>query len=200
MNARTLPQLRVVILAAGYSRRMGTPKALARVRGSSLLRRTALLAAPLVGSPLLVIVPPRAPRYRAELRGIRAALCVNSQRAEGLASSVRLGVRRARFAAAVLILPVDLAGLQQRELGLLIARWRARPRRVAARRIGARGATPAILPRRLFAAAARCCGEVGLRDLIAALPSDERVLVALPSAAFDVDTLEELSQARRHRV
>ncbi len=199
MNGRSLPQLRVVILAAGYSRRLGFAKALARVRGSSLLRRTALVVAPLVASELLVIVPPRARRYRAELRGIRAALHANSLRAEGLASSVRLGLRRARFCAGVLILPVDLAGLRRRDLRRLIARWRAQPRRVAARRIGARGATPAILPRRLFAAAARCAGEVGLRDLIAALPPDERVLVRLPSAGFDVDTLEELSEARRRR-
>ncbi len=204
MNASTLPQLRIVVLAAGYSRRLGASKALAHVRGSSLLRRTALVLAPLAESELLVIAPPRARRFRIELRRIAAALHENVQRAEGLASSVRLALRRARFCAAVLIVPVDLANLERRDLRRLIARWRAAPRRVAARRvdarhIGARGATPAILPKHLFAAAARCKGEVGLRELIAALRPDERVLVDLPSAAFDVDTPEDLAQARRRQ-
>jgi molybdenum cofactor cytidylyltransferase len=202
MNTSILPQLRIVVLAAGYSRRLGISKALARVHGHSLLRRTALVLAPLVNSELLVIVPPRARRIRAELRGIPCALVPNLQRSEGLASSVRLGLRRARFCAGVMIVPVDLARLERRDVRRLIARWRAARRRLAARRIddghaAARGATPAILPKHLFAAAARCAGEVGLRDLIGALRARERVLVDLPSAGFDVDTREELQLARR---
>jgi len=204
MNSSRLPQLRIVVLAAGYSRRLGSSKALARVHGSSLLRRTALLLAPLVDSELVVIVPPRARRFRAELRRIPSLLFANLQRSEGLASSVRLGLRYTRYCAGVLIVPVDLALLERRDLRRLIARWRAARRRVAARRIGsgrteARGATPVILPKHLFTAAARCAGEVGLRELIASLPPDERVLVELPSAGFDVDTREDLEQARRRR-
>lgn len=204
MNRVPLPQLRIVVLAAGYSRRLGSAKALARVRGSSLLRRTARLLAPLTDSALVVIVPPRARRFRAELRRIPSSLLANRQRSEGLASSVRLGLRHTRFCAGVLIVPVDLALLERRDLRRLIARWRAARRRVAARRIGAeragaRGATPVILPKRLFAAAARCAGEVGLRELIAGLRPDERVLVELPSAGFDVDTREDLERARRRR-
>lgn len=204
MKSSRLPQLCIVVLAAGYSRRLGRSKALARVHGSSLLRRTALVLAPLVTSALVVIAPPRARRFRAELRRIPSSLLANSQRSEGLASSVRLGLRHARFCAGVLIVPVDLALLERRDLRRLIARWRAARRRVAARRIGAehsgaRGAAPVILPKRLFAAAARCAGEVGLRELIASLRPDERVLVDLPSALFDVDTREDLQQARRHR-
>ncbi|HMD74661.1 MAG TPA: NTP transferase domain-containing protein [Steroidobacteraceae bacterium] len=204
MNSVPLPQLRIVVLAAGYSRRLGSSKALARVHGSSLLRRTALLLAPLVDSKLLVIVPPRARRFCTELRRIPSTLLANVQRSEGLASSVRLGLRHTRFCAGVLFVPVDFALLERRDLRRLIARWRAARRRVAARRIGtgrtgARGAAPVILPKHLFAAAARCAGDAGLRDLIASLPPDERVLVELPSAGFDVVTREDLEQARRRR-
>ena len=210
MNASNLPQLRIVVLAAGYSRRLGTPKALARVHGASLLRRTALVLAPLVQSELIVIVPPRAWRFCVEMRGIRAVLCVNSHRSEGLASSVRLGLLRAKFSCGVLIVPVDLAALERSDLRRLIARWRAAPRRVAARRIGAlggtqggthgdlRGGTPVILPKCLMAAAASSKGEIGLREMIARLAPGQRVLIDLPSAAFDVDTAEDLTRARRN--
>jgi molybdenum cofactor cytidylyltransferase len=210
MNASGLPQLRIIVLAAGYSRRLGTPKALARVHGASLLRRTALVLAPLVQSELIVIAPPRAWRLRVELRRIRAVVCGNSRRFEGLASSVRLGLLRAKFSAGVLIVPVDLAALERRDLRRLIARWHAARRRVAARRIGtlgaihgdphgdARGGTPVILPKWLFAAAASSKGEIGLRDIIARLAPEQCVLIDLPSAAFDVDTAEDLTRARRN--
>ncbi|MGO9624090.1 MAG: NTP transferase domain-containing protein [Steroidobacteraceae bacterium] len=210
MNASPLSQLRIVVLAAGYSRRLGTPKALARMHGASLLRRTALMLTKLVRSQLIVIVPPRAARLRVELRRIPAVLCANSRRSEGLASSVRLGLSRAKFSAGVLIVPVDLAALERRDLRRLIARWQAARRRVAARRIGtldgihgdargdARGGTPVILPKGLFAAAAGSKGEIGLRDMIARLAPEQRILIDLPSAAFDVDTAEDLTRARRN--
>jgi CTP:molybdopterin cytidylyltransferase MocA len=167
MNASGLPQLRIIVLAAGYSRRLGTPKALARVHGASLLRRTALVLAPLVQSELIVIAPPRAWRLRVELRRIRAVVCGNSRRFEGLASSVRLGLLRAKFSAGVLIVPVDLAALERRDLRRLIA-------------------------------AASSKGEIGLRDIIARLAPEQCVLIDLPSAAFDVDTAEDLTRARRN--
>src|SRR5271155_2813035 len=50
MNAPALPTLRVLILAAGLSRRLGQPKALARVHGVSLIRRLLLLLAPLAAA------------------------------------------------------------------------------------------------------------------------------------------------------
>ena len=46
MNA-SRPKLKIVLLAAGFSQRLGRPKALVRMHGVSLLRRTLLLAAAL---------------------------------------------------------------------------------------------------------------------------------------------------------
>ena len=58
---------------------------------------------------------------------------------KALAGSVKIGIRRARFASAILILPVDLYALKSRDLHRLLARWCARPGVAAAARIGARG-------------------------------------------------------------
>lgn len=197
-----------MILAAGHSRRLGIPKALARVHGESLLRRTARVLAPLASAALLVIVPPKCGRYRRELRGLRVRLCRNPRRGEGLAASVRLGVGGARYAPAALLVPVDLAALSRREIGHLIGCWRASRRRLVARRIDAAspgggrcgdaaGGTPLILPRRFYAAALALHGDTGLRALVAALGGADRRLIAVPSAAADVDTPEDLARARR---
>jgi molybdenum cofactor cytidylyltransferase len=115
----------------------------------------------------------------------------------GLSSSVRRGITRARYSAAVLLLPVDLADLQRRDIARLIARWRGARRSVVARWVQARAGTPLILPRWLYARARGLAGDRGLRDLVRGLPNDAVSLVMLPSAESDVDTVRDLERARR---
>ena len=185
------------MLAAGQSTRLGRPKALARVHGASLLRRAIESAATLECARIIAVVPRNSARYRAQAGGIPVTFVANSQRSEGLSSSVRLGIAKARHSPAVLIMPADLANLKARELARLVRRWRATPRRVIARRIGRSGAAPLILPRRFYPGALRIVGDVGLREFLAQLPDDSRVLVELPSASRDIDTAQDLEAARR---
>jgi molybdenum cofactor cytidylyltransferase len=203
MNAVTLVTPHIVILAAGFSSRLGRPKALARVRGVSLLRRTLRLAARFAPGNIIVVLPRQATRYRIEARGLPVTFAANRRRGEGLSSSVRRGITKARYAPAVLLLPVDLVTLQPRDLGRLLSRWRCARRCVIARRIaglgGAQGGVPLILPRWLYTRALAVTGDIGLRELVSALPARQRVLMDLPSAALDVDTPRDLVIAR-HRL
>jgi molybdenum cofactor cytidylyltransferase len=209
MNAIPLPRPQIVILAAGFSSRLGRPKALARVRAWSLLRSTLTLASPLTPAKIIVVVPHRAVRYRIEARGFKVIFAANRRRDEGLSSSVRRGISTGRYSPALLLLPVDLAGLQQRDLVRLLSRWRAARRCVVARRVarpeGSRrggassGGVPLILPRWLYARALEVTGDLGLREMVGELPLAQRVLLDLPSAALDVDTPQDLDAARRRR-
>jgi len=196
MNVASL-RLQIIVLAAGFSSRLGQPKALARVHGVSLLRSTLELAATLECAKIIAVVGHNSARHRAQAGAVSVTFVANSRRNQGLSSSVRLGIAMARHSPAVLLMPVDLANLKARELALLVRRWRATPRRVIARRIGRSGAVPLILPRRLYARALGVVGDVGLRELIAQLPADSRVLVDLPSASLDIDTAQDLKAARR---
>jgi molybdenum cofactor cytidylyltransferase len=196
------PGLRIVVLAAGFSVRLGRSKAVSSIRGATLLRRTLVTVAPLTAAPVIVVLPPRAARVRAELRGHRVEFAESRHRAQGLSASVKCGLRRARYAAAVLLLPVDLPRLNRREVECLIARWRPARRTVVARRVdssdrGARAGAPLVLPRRLYVEARRIVGDLGLRDLVNRLGPDELRLVDLPSGAADVDTPADLDAARR---
>jgi molybdenum cofactor cytidylyltransferase len=202
MNSSTLPRLHAVILAAGFSSRLGRPKALARVRAFSLLRRTLTLVSRFAPAKIIVVVPRHGARYRIEARGLEVVFAANPRRADGLSSSVRRGIARARYSPALLLLPVDLAALQQRDVARLISRWRSARRCVIARRIVQRGGTtrggvPLILPRWLYARALKLTGDIGLRDLVNGLPAPQRMLLNLPSAALDVDTPQDLHAARR---
>jgi molybdenum cofactor cytidylyltransferase len=190
-------KLQIVVLAAGFSSRLGQPKALARVRGVSLLRRTLKVASSFSADRIIVVVPRYVARYRIEARGVKVRWAVNAQRGLGLSSSVRRGIAAARYSPAILLLPADLVHLAGRDLFRLMRRWHSAPRRLIARRIDLSGATPVILPRWLYARASTLTGDVGLRQLIGQLPVDSRILVDLPSAIWDVDTPQDLRNARR---
>jgi molybdenum cofactor cytidylyltransferase len=190
---------RIVVLAAGFSARLGKPKVLAQVRGTSLIRQTVQALLPLTCAPIIVVVPPRASRIRAELRGYPVTFVQNRARARGLSTSVLHGLRLARYSAAALLLPVDLALLKRREIARLVVRWCGARRCVVARNIGGRPGAPLILPRRLFGRALHVGGDSGLKELVRELPSGTLVLVNVPSAGFDVDTRLDLERARRRR-
>jgi molybdenum cofactor cytidylyltransferase len=197
MIAAHARKLQIVVLAAGFSSRLGRPKPLARVHGISLLRRTLKVASSFRGARIIVVVPRNAARYRIEARGVKVRWAANVRRAQGLSSSVRRGIGAARYASAILLLPTDLIHLTSRDLFRLVQRWHSAPRRLIARRISLSGATPVILPRWLYARALALAGDVGLRGLVAQLAADNRVLVELPSAVWDVDTPQDLKDARR---
>jgi molybdenum cofactor cytidylyltransferase len=189
--------VRLVVLSAGFSARLGRPKALSKIRGMTLLRRTVRILAPLAARRVIVVLPPRAVRARAELARQRVDFAWSRQRSRGLSASVKSGLFRAQYSAAVLILPVDLAWLERREIARLLARWRSSRRAVVARRVGAGAGAPLILPRRLYPKARQIGGDLGLRDLVNSLPRDELKLVEVASAALDVDTPQDLRRARR---
>ncbi len=197
MNRAPRPTLQYVILAAGFSTRLGRSKSLARVRGVSLIRGTVRLLAPLAASKIMVVIPPRAVRVRAEVPGRRILWVGNSRRASGLSSSVRRGLAAARRSAAVMLLPVDLAQLKRRDLERMIARWRGARRRVIATRYGAHGGAPLILPRWLYTRTQLIHGDRGLKELIGSLAPEHVTLVNLPGATRDIDTLQDLQRARR---
>jgi len=193
--------LNIVVLAAGFSSRLRQPKALARIHGVSLLRRTLELADALRAAGIVVVVPPAYARYRREAGRFAVTWARNAQRHHGLSSSVRCGLRHSRYAAAALLLPVDLVRLELRELEGLVSRWRACPRRVFATRMASgtaqHGGIPLILPAGMFPRAQNLQGDVGLRALIAGMPRSRVTLVDLPSAHTDIDTVRDLARARR---
>jgi molybdenum cofactor cytidylyltransferase len=186
----------IVVLAAGSSSRLGRNKALVKVRGISVLGiQLAKLSSLTRGKPY-VVIPSRSAVRREVIR--HGGTCIfNSDPARGMSNSVRRALRCRRFSQAVLVMPVDLVALRSVDVKRMLRMWEGNRRKVIARRLGTRGVTPVILPKRLFHLAETITGDVGLRDLIAGLPTGERRLITLPSAGLDIDTKQDLSAARR---
>jgi molybdenum cofactor cytidylyltransferase len=186
-----------VLLAAGTSSRFGAPKPLAQFDGATLLER-ALRAACAVLSPadIFVVVGAHAERLRPSIVAHGAHAVRNERYAEGIGLSIGVGVAALPpTATAVLILLADQPRVTGDDLAHLVDAWRRHPdARACAHFEGVRGA-PAIFPAADFAALRALRGDRGARALLRE-DEDGRPLVevAMPHAAFDVDTPDDLAR------
>ena len=86
--------LSCIVLAAGSSSRLGRAKQLVLYRGRPLVRHAAELALQSGASSVVVVVPSSAPEIVAALYGLMVGTIENPDAAEGIASSIRCGVRQ----------------------------------------------------------------------------------------------------------
>ncbi|MEX2150739.1 MAG: nucleotidyltransferase family protein [Steroidobacteraceae bacterium] len=195
-----IPRLRVLLLAAGGSRRFGGPKLLARVEGESLLRRAARVALGCRSAGCTVVLGAGAIRLQRELRGLAVDIVVNRAWRTGLSSSLRAGIAAMPASTpGALVLLADQVCVGPADLELLIAAWQRDSRTIVAARAGAVLGPPVILPRSVFRAVHRLRGDTGAKALLSD-PDRTVVEVGITSAGFDVDTPADLARWRKDSV
>jgi molybdenum cofactor cytidylyltransferase len=170
--------LTCVVLAAGFSSRLGRPKQLLVVDGEPLVRRAARMARMVAAT--VVIVPPDAPAIRGALEGLDIEIVENPSAAEGIASSIRSGM--AATAGDVLLCVCDQPRITSAHLQALVDTRAA----IAATGYSGSAGVPA-----LFSAAFRdelvaLQGDTGAKKVIER-HRDVVAVVPFEDAAFDVD-------------
>jgi CTP:molybdopterin cytidylyltransferase MocA len=187
-------QYGLVILAAGASRRMGTPKALLPVDGRPMVVRVveAALAAPVW--PVVVVLGAHAAQVRPVLARYPVLVVENAAWPEGMASSLRTGLalllQFSRQLDGALLALCDQPAFSATTVTRLIAAREATGRSIAASRYSARRGAPALVGREHFAALAALTGEEGARLLLNGDPA-QVAEVDLPELAVDLDTPED---------
>jgi molybdenum cofactor cytidylyltransferase len=186
-----------VILAAGASSRMGSPKQTLRFRGKSLLRRAALAALGAGCRPVIVVTGAHSELTRREFEGLDVREVLNTRWETGMASSIRAGVEGlvsadADVAAAVLML-CDQPHVTADIISGLVAAHRATGRPVIASTYGGSFGVPALFSRTLFAELTRLEGLSGAKEVIKRHASETHFL-PFPSGEVDVDTPDDFSR------
>jgi CTP:molybdopterin cytidylyltransferase MocA len=197
------PRIAAALLAAGGSRRLGTPKQLLRADDDVplLVSLTQALLACDVTS-VCIITGHAANDVRALVRHALPTILHNRVRwihnadwTEGMASSIRAAVAAAGDADGLLLLACDQPAVTTPHLQTLLHRFARTGERVVSSYGETRG-IPAVWPRADLATLGALIGDRGAKGL---LRGDE-LAVPLPNGALDLDTPEDVAQWRRASV
>ena len=188
------PVLHTVVLAAGASRRFGSPKQLARSGGVTLLEGATARALALGGGPVTVVLGCGAAQLTALLRHSPASVRINRDWEEGMASSLRLIAAEVDGRCdGLLVTLVDQPAVSVQDLQRLHHTWLAAPTSVVAAAYGGTAGVPAIFPARCFGQLRQLRGEAGARAVLHQ-QTDSLLRIMMPTAALDIDRPEDLQQ------
>lgn len=178
-----------IILAAGASSRLGEPKQRIKLNGETLVQRAVRIATEASCEPVVVVLGANAELVREDTDGTSAVIVENPDWAQGIASSIRAGVRAAidSHCDGVLLIACDQPAASAAHLRELMA---ASSDAVASAYAGRRG-IPAYFSARHFAALLALTGDTGARDLLR-----EATAIPLQGGELDVDTPQDLQRAR----
>jgi len=188
-----------VILAAGASTRMGSPKQLLEIEGRPLLIRAieAALASP--AWPVVVVLGAHAEKIRPVLAQLPVLIAETPEWSEGMAASIRAGVTMLRqFSRALdgaVVALCDQPAFSADVIAQLVAVQRTTGRSIVAAHYSGRNGAPALFLREHFPTLAHLTGEAGARTLLNGDPAHVAA-VDLPALALDLDTPADVAVFR----
>ena len=184
-----------IILAAGSSSRLGANKLLIELAGEPLVRRTARRALEAGLSPVVVVLGFEREPVAAALAGLPVALVTNPRHADGMPSSLRVGLGAipGDCAAALVLLP-DMPLVTPPMLAEMIDRFRAGTAPLVISLYGETAAPPTLYSRGLFPALL-AAGEGG-REVVRAHRSEAEVVRRPAGLLVDLDVPADLERLR----
>lgn len=187
-----------VILAAGGSRRLQQPKQLVRVDGETLLSRAMRAAREAGARPVIVVLGARFDSIAPTVAEDGILVVRNEEWEEGIASSIRTGVRALAAkeidASGVLLMACDQPHVTAGHLRALLEEFdQHAAEAIVASAYGNTVGVPAVFPVGGYAALMNLKGDQGARKIIAD-PRCRVVQIELPGGEVDVDLPEDLAK------
>lgn len=179
-----------IVLAAGASTRLGSPKQLQKLGDETLLERAVRTAREAGCSPVIVVLGAEYAQVLKDSALGDVMTVINDEWQEGMGSSIRVGVQTcealAKGAKGVVLMTCDQPAVTARHLGLLVA-----GEGVKASRYAGRNGVPAFFPEKYFGKLMTLDGDLGARELLGCAEA-----VELEHGGLDVDTVKDLERAR----
>jgi molybdenum cofactor cytidylyltransferase len=181
----------IIVLAAGASIRMGTPKQLLKIEGISLIRRAAENALGCGCGPVVVVLGANANLIALELNGLAVEIAFNSDWDSGMSSSIRCGLNTLLATRPQMEAVILSVGDQPRVTGTLLAKLTTAHQQCGSQLVAASYSghvgTPALFSRNYFDELLKVEGQGGAKRILQR-HADKVLPVDLPEAAFDLDT------------
>ncbi len=175
-----------VVLAAGASTRLGSPKQIARLGMETLLDRTIRIAREADCAPIVVVLGANETVVRERCKLQDVVIVSNPDWAQGMGTSIARGATALLGARGILVMTCDMPAVSVEHLRNLVASGE-----MAASSYADRKGVPAFFPGEMVAELVRLNGEVGARELL-----HDASVVELPGGEIDVDTPGDLIRVR----
>ena len=183
-----------ILLAAGGSTRLGSPKQLLVYQGRTLLRRATEAMLEAGCHPVIVVLGAGAARLTPELIGLDVNTVVNAGWERGMGTSVRVGLSALSPGLdvdAVLLSLCDQPIVGSQILTRLLTVWRDTPEHsIAAAAYDGTLGVPAVFGRKHFAELAALPETAGAKPILQRHAA-RIAAVSMPEAETDIDTREQ---------
>jgi molybdenum cofactor cytidylyltransferase len=194
MNSSTVGLL---ILAAGASSRMGTPKQLLPYRGRSFVRHIVEVAITSVCQPIAVVLGANAERIKPEISHLPVQIVENQQWTEGMSSSIRVGLEALlttnQNLDAVAIALCDQPFFSSQLLDQIVEAYRFTGKAIIASEYAGTLGVPALFSHTLFSELIALRNTEGAKQIIRK-HIHEVFSVPFPEGAIDIDTPKDYEQ------
>ena len=192
MNSQ--PTIGAVILAAGASTRMGTPKQLLYFKGRSLLRHIVDVAIAQKYEPIVVVLGAHAEQIRNEVSQLPVMVVENQDWHKGMGASIRVGVNAVNNLnenlEAVILLLCDQPFVCDRVLNQLVQVYHTTRKPIIASEYAQTLGVPALFSCELFSELMNIDVEKGAKQVI---QKYKHLVFGVPfeAGAIDVDTPQD---------
>lgn len=188
-----MPDTAIIILAAGASQRLGTPKQQLIFRNKTLLQQITATALA-TGNPVIVVLGANADNIRKDIAGMAVSIVVNTAWHTGMAGSIQTGLQ-ATSASNVLLLLCDQPFITTTLLQELITTHHHSGKGITACAYNNTFGTPALFSKTYFTELRSLTGQEGAKKIILQNPADVAT-VSFPAGAIDIDTPADLEKLR----
>jgi molybdenum cofactor cytidylyltransferase len=192
-----LPNVGLVLLAAGGSTRLGAPKQMLPYQGRSLLRHAAEVAVASLCQPIIVVLGANAERLQQEVDQLPVRVVENLRWAEGMSTSVGAGIEALigvsePIEAAVFML-CDQPFASSQIINEIVKAYTSTGKPIVASQYREALGVPALFSRPLFSELTALSGDQGAKKVIAQ-HIHEVFGIAFPGGAIDIDTPKDYEQ------
>ncbi|HEY2722144.1 MAG TPA: nucleotidyltransferase family protein [Chitinophagaceae bacterium] len=189
-----IQQCAVVILAAGSSTRLGRSKQLLPYKDKTFLKHAAVEALEAVMKPVIVIIRSNSDDIKKEIEEIEVEVAENHEWHEGIASSLRCGVKQVQNnysdVDGIIFMVCDQPYVTGILLNSLLKKQHETGLPIVASRYQNKSGTPALFHKSLFTELMKLRGDTGAGNLIR-IYNDMVATVAFPKGDIDIDTTED---------
>lgn len=190
-------RISAVLLAAGSSRRFGSPKQLSRLGGLTLIERALDALARSRVDETIVVLGHGAEELRSRLAGRDIRVVVNKRFAEGLSTSLQAGIGAlAEGTDAVLVVLADQPLVTPKMIDSIIERYVKTGSYVVTSASGGVVSPPVIFDRSVFDEIMALKGDIGAKSIILKHADSQRVEVP-PGLLVDIDTKEDAERVKK---